>query len=208
LMVGDSLCHQMIMGAGKTTVVGPMLALLLADGKSLVTQVVPNQLLDMSRNVMRESFTAVIQKPVFTFVFERSTVISETLYTKLSKAKDSRAVVCSTPTAIKSFVLKFIEILHTLENARTIAADAAATIQKQKKKRGRVKNMAMTAKNLGGLFSARTYQSSDIEGMRAETKFAVRIVELFNLGVLLLDEVDLILHPLKSELNWPLGAPH
>jgi hypothetical protein len=24
--------------------------------------------------------------------------------------------------------------------------------------------------------------------------------------VLLLDEVDLILHPLKSELNWPLGA--
>ena len=31
--------------------------------------------------------------------------------------------------------------------------------------------------------------------MRAETKFAVQIVELFNLGVLLLDEVDLILHP-------------
>ena len=24
-------------------------------------------------------------------------------------------------------------------------------------------------------------------------------------GALLLDEVDLILHPLKSELNWPLG---
>ncbi len=27
----------------------------------------------------------------------------------------------------------------------------------------------------------------------------------FNLGYLMLDEVDLILHPLKSELNWPLG---
>ena len=24
-------------------------------------------------------------------------------------------------------------------------------------------------------------------------------------GVLMLDEVDLLLHPLKSELNWPLG---
>ena len=24
-------------------------------------------------------------------------------------------------------------------------------------------------------------------------------------GTLLLDEVDLILHPLKSELNWPMG---
>lgn len=25
-------------------------------------------------------------------------------------------------------------------------------------------------------------------------------------GVLLLDEVDLLLHPLRSELHWPLGA--
>ena len=24
-------------------------------------------------------------------------------------------------------------------------------------------------------------------------------------GVLLLDEIDVILHPLRSELNWPLG---
>jgi hypothetical protein len=36
---GRSCCHQMIMGAGKTTVVGPLLCLMLADGKQLVTQV-------------------------------------------------------------------------------------------------------------------------------------------------------------------------
>ena len=36
---GKSLCHQMIMGAGKTTVVAPLLALILADGKRLVCQV-------------------------------------------------------------------------------------------------------------------------------------------------------------------------
>jgi hypothetical protein len=35
---GESVCHQMIMGAGKTTVVGPLLALLLADGNTLVMQ--------------------------------------------------------------------------------------------------------------------------------------------------------------------------
>ena len=208
LEVGESLCHQMIMGAGKTTIVGPMLALLLADGNSLITQVVPNQLLDMSRNVMRESFTAVIQKPVFTFVFERSTLISETIYMKLLKAKDSRAVVCSTPTAIKSFVLKFIEILHTLENARTLAVDSVETEKKEAKKRGRMMTMAAQGSTLAKRlvpFGGRTYQSSDIENMRKETKYATKIVELFNLGVLLLDEVDLILHPLKSELNWPLG---
>jgi hypothetical protein len=48
----------MIMGAGKTTVVAPLLAMILADGKSLVTQVVPHALLDFSRGVMREKFAA------------------------------------------------------------------------------------------------------------------------------------------------------
>jgi hypothetical protein len=36
---GDSMCHQLIMGAGKTTVIGPLLALLLGDGNTLVMQV-------------------------------------------------------------------------------------------------------------------------------------------------------------------------
>lgn len=36
---GQSMCHQMIMGAGKTTVVAPTLGLLLADGQRLVMEV-------------------------------------------------------------------------------------------------------------------------------------------------------------------------
>ena len=41
LREGRSVCNQMIMGAGKTTVVGPLLAMLLASEKSLVVEVVP-----------------------------------------------------------------------------------------------------------------------------------------------------------------------
>jgi len=52
-----SMCHQMIMGAGKPTVVVPLLALILADGKSLVTQVMSTSLLEFSRGVMREKFS-------------------------------------------------------------------------------------------------------------------------------------------------------
>jgi hypothetical protein len=59
----QSMCHQMIMGAGK-------------DGKSLVTQVVPHALLDFSRGVMREKFAAVVRKPIFTFSFSRGTKIT------------------------------------------------------------------------------------------------------------------------------------
>lgn len=46
---GRSLVKQMIMGAGKTTVVGPLLTLILGDGRSLVMQVVPPALLEFSR---------------------------------------------------------------------------------------------------------------------------------------------------------------
>ena len=48
-----SQVQQMIMGAGKTTVVGPLLSLMLADGETLVTQIMPAALLDQSRNVLQ-----------------------------------------------------------------------------------------------------------------------------------------------------------
>ena len=114
----QSMCHQMIMGAGKTTVVAPLLALMLADGKSLVTQVVPHALLDFSRSVMREKFAAVVRKPIFTFNFNRGTPITKDLYLKLCKARDSRAVICATPTSIKSFMLKFVEMMKVLEEGK------------------------------------------------------------------------------------------
>ena len=113
-----SMCHQMIMGAGKTTVVTPLLALMLADGKSLVTQVVPHALLEFSRGVMREKFAAVVRKPIFTFSFNRGTSITRDLYLKLCKARDSRAVICATPTSVKSFMLKFCEMMKVLEEKK------------------------------------------------------------------------------------------
>lgn len=114
LRQNKSMCHQMIMGAGKTTVVTPLLALMLADGKSLVTQVVPHALLEFSRGVMREKFAAVVRKPIFTFSFNRGTPITRDLYLKLCKARDSKAVICATPTSVKSFMLKFVEMMKVL----------------------------------------------------------------------------------------------
>jgi hypothetical protein len=189
-----SMCHQMIMGAGKTTVVTPLLALMLADGKSLVTQVVPHALLEFSRGVMREKFAAVVRKPVFTFQFDRSSPITRELYLKLCKARDSKAVICATPTSIKSFMLKFVEMMRHLE---------------EQKFGGRPKQE-------GGFFSAfslssiarRFRESSVVQEVKVgpeDLYYCTEILKLFRTGVLLLDEVDLILHPLKSELNWPIG---
>ena len=59
---GESQCRQMIMGAGKTTVIAPLLCLMLADGRRSVVQVVPGALLDMSREVLWGCFTAALVK--------------------------------------------------------------------------------------------------------------------------------------------------
>lgn len=45
-----------------------------------------------------------------------------------------------------------------------------------------------------------------VEAYTSQASVCGRILRIFRDGALLLDEVDLILHPLKSELNWPLGA--
>jgi hypothetical protein len=76
----------MIMGAGKTTVGGPLLTLILADGKSLVTQVMPSALLEMSRNTLRSRFTSILAKRVYTLSFDRSQVSSSCLAFRLRSA--------------------------------------------------------------------------------------------------------------------------
>ena len=175
----------MIMGAGKTTVVGPLLALLLADGKRLVTQVVPLSLLEFSRSITRERFSAVIRKPVYTFTFDRFMTVTPLLYRKLVKAMDSRAVLISTSTALKAFQLKFVELLHLLDQSHT------ETKQFQGKSKEKAKWMEQKKKQNGIL--------------REQVQICVNILRVFRIGTFIIDEVDLILHPLKSELNFPIG---
>ena len=98
----------MIMGAGKTTCIGPLLALMLADGKSLVTQVVPNALLTMSRNVMWGRFCNVVVKPVFTLTFDRSwpslASVYQGMYNAVTRQVEQELLPCLRQLGIKFYV--------------------------------------------------------------------------------------------------------
>ena len=56
------MVKQMLMGGGKTTVVGPMLALILGDGEMLVLQTMPQALLEQSKATLRATFSAIMRK--------------------------------------------------------------------------------------------------------------------------------------------------
>ncbi|CAN0505038.1 unnamed protein product, partial [Ectocarpus sp. 12 AP-2014] len=81
---GQSMCHQMIMGAGKTTVVAPTLGLLLADGRRLVMEVVPDPLLDFCFNVMRSAFSVTLNRPVYAFKFDRFMDVTPAILEKVN----------------------------------------------------------------------------------------------------------------------------
>ena len=158
------------MGAGKTTVVSPLISLMLAQGDYLVMQCVPPALLKMSSDILRRTFSSTIQKRLYTFACDRATAGTQATIEKLRSAKESAAVVITTPPAIKSMFLKFVENLVTL----TDPAD-------------------------------RRYSDREI---KAQTVVWSDVLGLLNAGVCIMDEVDLLLHPLKSELNFPIGDKH
>ena len=197
ITAGESMCHQMIMGAGKTTVVGPLMALMLADGRTLVMQIVPQPLLEMSRSVLRAKFSAVVRKPIYTLTFTRTQRVDESLVLKLQRARDSAAVVVAGPTASKSIVLKLMLDVHALDQSNIVAAELK-------------RDWATKFGNMLGFDSAppdgRVLDEAQHDIVRKEIGCCVRVLEMMKSGALILDEVDLLLHPLKSELNWPIGG--
>jgi hypothetical protein len=168
IRTGKSMVKQMIMGAGKTTVVCPLLTLMLGDGNHLVVQVVPPALLDFSRSVMRSTFSSIMYKRIFTLNFDRSTEVNPNIHRKLISAVRNRGVIITTPTSVKSMMLKFLELMNMIRDT---------TVQ-------RSMLLEKDCQELG------------------------KILNLFQDSILIMDEVDLILHPLKSELNFPIGPKH
>jgi Ca2+-binding EF-hand superfamily protein len=206
---GGGECAQMLMGEGKTTVVCPLLGYLLATDSRMVCQVVPHALLEFSRGTLRKSYSGVIRRSVVTLKFDRYTTLSDgKLLNAMRKARDERAVVITSPTALKSLALKFLEALHLLDQSHVAFEESRmnSNILKQSKdivtkmfgvRRG--KSRSERVADAGAL------SEEEVESLRKEAFCAAEIFQIFHYGVLILDEVDLILHPLKSELHWPLG---
>ncbi|CAI5722768.1 unnamed protein product [Hyaloperonospora brassicae] len=187
LAKGDSRVQQMIMGAGKTTVVGPLLTYILADKTHLVTHVMPTALLEQSRQVLRSRFSnRILRKRIFTFDFDRA--ISDDpatalqMFTKLDRARRHGDVVCASPESIKSMMLKLVELLHSLDESAGIIELQLASASRNVRRMRRV-------------LEDRSEMADELH----------KTLRLWQNGILIMDEVDVLLHPLRSELNFPIG---
>ena len=101
------------------------------------------------------------------------------------QAVETKAIVVCTSTSIKAFMLKFIELLNQLEELHTTSSIAIENAKNKGKK-----------KEMRALQDSYATQSS---ALREQIEIANRILRIFRTSSLLLDEVDMILHPLKSQ---------
>ncbi|KAH8582661.1 very large low complexity [Cryptosporidium sp. chipmunk genotype I] len=265
---GRSICHQMIMGAGKTTVISPLLSLLLGDSQRLVIQIVPPALLEFTRDVLRSRFSCIVKKRILKFQFNRNSICTPELYRKLVHAKEQKAIILCHPTSVKSLFLKTVflfRILRYWNNDITSSSglkmalkyiSLSANINKNKlvelfdKGGSSIKQIlkigsseqvnhinkvtSSSSRGRGGLGGGggggrrrreiRNSRSKEISSKlvndvlnnedkeelylqyKKELDLCLRILHIFkHESVVIVDEIDMILHPLKSELHWPIG---
>jgi hypothetical protein len=115
----QGLVHQMIMGSGKSTVVGPLLSWLVSNPKNLVLQVVPDPLLRQTRSIMQSLFGYIVPKRVQIFNFDRSSTDADEiqiLFSGLEEARRLQSVVCTTPSSLKCLLLKYVEALEEVNS--------------------------------------------------------------------------------------------
>ena len=139
-------------------------------------QVVPPTLLNFTRSLLRERFSSFVSKPVCTFCFERATAVTQPLLDKLLAAQRRGAVVCSTPTALKSFALKFIQLMHALDYmSRPAGLEDNSLIAQAKRKFQR---------------GERETALQNAAAMCTEVQLCVSIGLVLQEGVLMLDEAS------------------
>ena len=94
----------------------------------------------------------------------------------------------STPAAVKAFMLKLLELLHLLDSGQYPRNHSGLSHRVR-----RMLGLRSLVINAG---------SVDKDALHAQAERAVLLQQVWRRAVAVIDEVDVVLHPLRSELNW------
>lgn len=187
------LAQQMLMGQGKTAVITPLLVLMMADGTRMPLILLPESLLAAGRNLISSTFSQLLVKRVYTLECSRASEAEPRYLNLMANALRYKGVVMTTPSAIKSVILKFVELLVALsDNAANASGGTGTTNPTNGKSADRGEAQRLTKRERTGL--------------EAQTRVWARVLERFSKSLLIMDELDWITHPMRSELNFPIGA--
>lgn len=161
----------MLMGQGKTAVITPLLCVLLADGTQVPLCVLPDSLMEAGRTIIQDTFTTAIHKRVFTFQCNRSTAAQAQFLTMMQKALTRKWVIVSSPSSIKSVILKYVDVLRQLLE-KIVLVDLRYNRE------------------------VHEFVDSNLKEMHVWSG----LLQSFKKTVLIMDELDWVCNPMKSEL--------
>ena len=110
------------------------------------------------------------------------------------KARDTKAVVVCSPTSVKAFLLSLLECFHLLSNAHQMGADTAGYVTQLA---GAAMDMLSKVGEAAKRAVGANVTTSAEARLRSQVARCVKVYDVLQGAALLLDEVDLVLHPLK-----------
>ena len=114
------------------------------------------------------------------------------LWERLEMARRRGMIVIATPEAVKSCMLQFIDMMQDLRSAPPHAFLEQAAVM-------------ATSSDLATDLNNETLRLMATEACAEALRQILNLWSSDNNGLVLCDEVDLIVQPLKSELNFPLN---
>ena len=121
---------QMIMGAGKTKVLLPILAMQNADGHHLSTIVVPEALFESVLKDIQEASHKVFQQATHVLYFNRNTELSEEkltkIYTKLKNICRQRHYLLISSKSLACIALKYQEALYNHSQGKSASSTTSS----------------------------------------------------------------------------------
>lgn len=106
--------------------------------------------------------------------------------------------------------------IHTLnfDRSSVVTKSMLQSIENARKNRGVIVATPTTLKSFQLVYietlqrieeTTRCGEITRSKELTLQAKEMAKVLQIFHDGVVLLDEVDMVLHPLKSELNFPIG---
>ena len=133
---GKNVVIQVHMGEGKSSVIIPICAAVLADGSQLVRVIVPKALIPQTIQVLTGRLCGLVNKSIYHLTFSRDEMHAKTerengkvghLHVLASKCRDECGIIVTQPEHVLSLKLGCLET-QLLKNL--IRANTAPTVQK------------------------------------------------------------------------------
>ncbi|MEI8125502.1 MAG: DUF3638 domain-containing protein, partial [Parachlamydiaceae bacterium] len=176
---------EMIMGAGKTSVILPLLGQMNADGKHISMGIFPDALMKSMASAMHKTIKGGFDKTLEVMEFDRKSILTapllEHIYRRLCAIRDDRKILLMSSSSVHGLYLKFVEKI-----------DFYVTHLKKT-------NEGTIGSWIRQMFSKDTDTDTVKISMERELTLFRKIMALIHdSGSAILDEIDTILNVLRS----------